>query len=248
MKTASPRKHLFLRVAGFGILAALTAAHAQTAVDITSDSHYHLLLKNDRVRVFEVSLRQPERAMVRHEHNFLVITLTDSDMVMWPEGFSDVQSYRFGVGDVRFFFGGRAIGLRSNLTTEYRNITVEFMDAKVTTYGYQSGSGEWDYGASVVRAPVDPRAKFSNSIDLGAATVSDVQLLQSDTLPKPDKPSAELLVPVTDMDLKAESDIHIRKSPGEVLWLDPGRKADLRNVDTEPARFVVIEIPVKPGD
>jgi len=219
---------------------------AQSVAEMSADPHYQQLLKNDRVRVFGISLRQSEQSLVRHDHNFLVVTLTDSDVVMWPEGRSDIQSYRFGEADVRFFFGGRAIGLRNNQTSEYRNITVEFLDPSVTTFGYQPGSGEWNYGDSVLRSPVDPHAKFSNSMQLGAATVSDVQLLPGDSLGTPETPGAELLIPITDLNLKSTSDIHTRKSPGQVLWLKPGRKDELRNADMEPARFVLIEIPLKP--
>jgi hypothetical protein len=247
--TQSPSKNAWvMMVPPLLILAVLGAvpAQAQTAVEITGAPHYQLLLQNDQVRVFGVSLRQSEQVFVRHEHNFLVVTLTNSDVAMWPEGRSDIQSYRFSEGDVRFFFAGRAVGLRNNQTSEYRNITVEFLDPAVTSFGYQPDSREWNYGDSVLRAPVDPRAKFSNSMQLGTATVSDVQLLQGDSLPKPEKPTAELLIPITDLNLEAASDIHTRKSPGEVLWLDPGRKADLRNVDPGPAHFVLVELPVKP--
>jgi hypothetical protein len=243
--TTNPWAVMVLPLFILGVLG-ISAAQAQTPVEITADPHYQLLLQNDQVRVFEVSLRQSEQAFVRYEHNFLVVTLTNSDVAMWPEGRSDIQSYRFSTGDVRFFFGGRGVGLRNNQSSEYRNITVEFLDPAVTSFGYQADRGEWNYGDSVLRAPVDPRARFSNSMQLGAATASDVQLLQGDSLPKPDKPTAELVIPITDLNLKAASDIHTRKSPGEVLWLDPGRDADLRNVDPDPAHFVLVELPVKP--
>jgi hypothetical protein len=118
---------------------------------------------------------------------------------------------------------------------------VEFLDPKVTTYGYQTDSGTWDYGDSVLRPPVDPHAKFSNSIQLGAATATDVQLLADDALPAPEKEAAELLIPVTDIDLKAGENERVRKSTGEVAWIPPGRKAKLQNADTDAVRVVVIE-------
>jgi hypothetical protein len=245
---------LFSKLEGLGqstvwsmLLACVAVSAAgQSAVDMSADPHHHLLLQNEQVRVFEVRLRQSEQSFVRHENNFLVVTLTDSDVVMWPEGRSDIESYRFGAGDVRFFFGGRAIGTRNNQTGEYRSITVEFLDPAVTTFGYQAGSGEWNYGDSVLRPPVDPHAKFSNSLDLSAAIASDVQLLAGDLLAAPENPSSELLIAVTDFDLRGAVDLHTRKSSGEVVWLDPGRKYAMRNASAEAARFVWIEIPVKP--
>jgi glyoxylate utilization-related uncharacterized protein len=54
------------------------------------------------------------------------------------------------------------------------------------------------------------------------------------------------LIAVPDFDLRGAVDLHTRKSSGEVVWLDPGRKYAMRNASAEAARFVWIEIPVKP--
>lgn len=223
------------------LLAALPAS-AQTPADITSDPHHHLLLENDQVRVFAVTVRATERAYVRHQHNFLVVTLQDCESVMWAEGQSDILNFRFNQGDVRFFFGGPARGLRNDHTSEYHNITVEFLNPKVTTYGYQPNLGGWQYGGGVLNPPVDPRAKFVNTMQLGAAAASDVQLLPGDVFPTPEKEAAELLIPVTDVDLKTQDGNRIRKSPGEVVWIGPDHKTKLVNNGAGPARFVIVEL------
>jgi hypothetical protein len=222
-------------------------ASAQTATDMASDPHHQLLLENPQVRVFAVSLRTNEQSFVSHEHNFLMITLQDCEIVMWPEGRSDIQSFRLGEGDVRFLFGGRARGLRNERTTSYRNITVEFLDPKVTTYSYQRDSGAWDYGDSVLRPPVDPHATFANSLGLGTATATDVQLLPGDPLPLPEKLAAELLIAVSDVDLKTDGDTHTRKSPGEAVWIAAGRKSQLVNAAGDAARLIVVDLPELPG-
>jgi hypothetical protein len=222
-------------------------ASAQNAPDMASDAHHQLLLENARVRVFAVSLGPGERSLVRHEHNFLMVTLQDCEIVMWPEGRSDIQIFRLGEGDVRFLFGARARGLRNERTSGYRNITIEFLDPKVTTYGYQRDSGAWDYGDSVLRPPVDPHAKFANSIQLGTAVVTDVQLLPGDSLPHPEKPAAELLIPVSDVDFEMEGGTHLRNSPGEAIWIPAGRKFKLVNAGGDAARFIVVEFPETPS-
>jgi len=223
-------------------------AAGQNAVDITSEPHHTLLLENGKVRVFELALKPGDRAFVRHEHNFLVVTLQDCELVVWPEGKSDIMNFRFGQGDVRFSFGGQAVGFRNDRTAASRQILVEFLDPKVTSYGYQAPEGGWDYGAMSIAPPTDPRAAFSNSLFLAAATARDIQLLPGDLLAPPEKEAAELLIPVTDMDLKASETQRIRKSPGEVVWIPMGRKAKLRNAGDEPARFVVIEFPPPPAE
>src|SRR6266853_1417531 len=178
-------------------------AWAQSAPDMASAAHYRQLLTNDQVRVFAITLRPLERTLARHDHDFLVVALLDCDVVMWPEGESDIVSFHFNPGDVRFYSGGRALGIRNDRTSEYRNVTVEFLNPKVTNYGYQPSTGAWEYGPSGINPAVDPHVRYTNSLHLGDATASDIQLLPRDHLPQPEKDNAELLVPVTDVDLKA---------------------------------------------
>ncbi len=222
------------------LLALAPLSGAQSAPDMASAPHYRQLLSNDRVRVFGLTLRPLERTMARHDHNFLVIALLDSDVVMWPEGDSDILSFHFRQGEARFNAGGRAVGMRNDRTTDYRNVTVEFLDPKVTNYGYRAYLGTWDYGPSEISSPVDPHDRFMNSLLLGAATVSDAQLLSRDPFAPPEKPSPELLVPVTDIDLKAGEYERIRRSSGDAVWIPTGRKATFLNASADPARFTVV--------
>jgi hypothetical protein len=80
-----------------------------------------------------------------------------------------------------------------------------------------------------------------NSLLLGAATVSAVQLLSRDPFLPPEKPGPQLLIPVTDIDLKAGEYDRIRKSSGEVVWIPAGRKATFLNATSDPVRFIVVQ-------
>jgi len=226
-------------------LMASQLAWTQAATDIDSDPHYSLLLANDQVRVYQVSLRTGERSFVRHEHNFLIVTLRDCEVAMWPEGNSDILMQRFAQGNVGFYFGGRAIGLRNEQAATYRNVTVEFLDPKVTTYGYQWSTGRWDYGATTTSSVVDPHAPFASGLRLGPVMAIEVQLLPNGSLPAPDHRSSELLIPVTDIDLRA-SDESIRHAAGEALWIPAGRKSKLVNAADLPARFAMVQF-AEPG-
>ena len=221
-------------------------ASAQTAVDIAAEPHHHLLLQNDQVRVFALTLKPTETAYTRHEHNFLLVTLQDSELVIWSEGQSAVQSFRLPRAEARFVFGGRAVGFRNDRSEEYRGVIVEFLSPKVTTYGYQSQTGTWDYASGAINSPVDPHVKFSNGMTMGAASAVDVQLLADDSFPAPDKASAELLIPISEVDLKAGDDEHIRRQPGEIVWILAARKAVLVNSAPRPVRFVDVELRAQP--
>ncbi|HVO79079.1 MAG TPA: hypothetical protein VMT28_00030 [Terriglobales bacterium] len=233
------------RLQAAGVLLCLlgpVTARAQTAVDIASEPHHHQLLENAQLRVFDVTIAAHSSTLLtRHEHNYLVITLCDCEIASWAEGQAGVITYRYNRNDIRFFFGGPARTMRNDTPNEYHNLTVEFLSPKVTTFGYQPEAGRWEYGSSAMPPPVDSRAKFADVLDLGEGTVKDVQLLPDDSYPPPEKEAAELVIALTDLDLKTTNH-RVRKSQGELLWIDPGRKSDLVNNDTEPARFVVIEL------
>ena len=68
------------------LLAPVCLAQDPKPVDMSKDSHYRLLLENDKVRVFELELRPLEQSYVLHDHNFLAVTLQDSEIVQWSEG------------------------------------------------------------------------------------------------------------------------------------------------------------------
>jgi len=214
------------------------AAQAQTADDITTERHHTVLLENAKVRVFSVTLKPTERAFVRHEHNYAMITLNNCELVIWAAGQSDILNFRLDAGDVRFIFGGTS-GLRNDRSQECHLITAEFLDPKVTTFGYQASTGGWDYGANVLQPPVDPAAKYENTLSLQLVTMKRVQLLPGDDLPEPSDKAEEVLIALTDLDLKLGS-TKVRNSAGEVLWL-PARKSKLVNSGGEPARFAILE-------
>lgn len=216
-------------------------ARAGDAVDMDAEPHYQRLMENDKVRVFDLTLAAHSSTQAtRHDHNYLMITLCDCEIAIWAEGQAGVITYRYNRNDVRFFYGGPARSMRNDTPNEYHNLTVEFLSPEVTTLGFKPESGHWEYGSSAMPAANDTAAKFVHAMNLGTATVKDVQLLPDDLYPPPEQDASELLIALSDLELKTDR-ARIRKSRGEWLWMDPGRKADLRNNDVEPVRFVVIE-------
>jgi len=229
---------MLLRFAvGFLLLAQW--ASAQIAADLGSESHHHLILQNSAVRVYSLALPPREQSYARHEHNFLLVSLQDGELVMWREGASDITSFQLHRGGAGFAFGGKAQGLRNQTNATYRGIVVEFLEAGVTTYGYQL-SGNWDFGYSGPGAPVDPHGKFVSALQMGTAMAIDAQLLPGDLLPAGDKAGPELLIPVSDVDLKAAAGGRIGRRAGDVLWIEAQRAGAYTNAGDQAARFVVI--------
>jgi hypothetical protein len=218
------------------------AAAAQNVVDLSEDSHYHLLLQSDKVRVFALNVGpHTETALVRHPNNYLVIHPQESEVAAWNEGESGVVTQRFLQNDIRFYFGGKPRAIRNDGATEYHSLMIEFLNPKVTTYGYQAGSGRWTYGSDTIPPPVDPRAKFATVMPLAEATVKDIQLLPDDAYPAPEKDADELIVALTDVDFKIPEK-RIRKSKEDLIWIASGRQSPLANNSSDPSRFVLIEL------
>jgi hypothetical protein len=50
-----------------------------------------------------------------------------------------------------------------------------------------------------------------------------------------------LLIPVTDVDLKAGEYERMRKSSGDAVWIPAGPKATFLNATADPIRFIVVQ-------
>jgi hypothetical protein len=210
----------------------------KTAALITADPHYRLLMENASLRVFSLTLPPGSQSFIRPEHNYITVTLADCDPIMWSNDESAIQHFQIPQGEVHFFFGGSAHGIRNDSGAEYRNVTIEFLDPRVTTYGYRYESGKYDYGAVALNPPVDPEGHFVNSLNLEKAEAKDVQLLPKESLPAAAGP--QLLVAITQSTFSSANDSTISLKPGEVLWREAGAAA-MPNNSTTPVRLAVIE-------
>lgn len=207
------------------------------AVAIEKERHHVLLLQNDHIRVFALTLPPGAQSFVQHEHNYLTIQIEEHEVIMWKDGESAIQHFRLPVGEIRFLLGGSALGVRNDSNAEYRNVTVEFLDPQVTTYGYRH-SGQYDYGPNVTGPPVDPEGHFVNSLDLEKAVARDVQLLPGESLPAAAGP--QLLVAVTQLEFSASTDHTIAIKPGDFMWRK-ARAAALPSASKRRMRLAVIE-------
>jgi hypothetical protein len=208
---------------------------AQEAVDIAAEPHYRLLLENDQVRVLVLTLHPDESAFVRLQHSFLTVTLQDGEIIIWDEGKSPIQHFQVHKGQTNFIWltheqqaQGISGGFRNDRMKDYRNITIEFLDPDIGWSLLNNGTT-----TALLTAP--------GSMFLGGAIVADVLLQPGDSFPAPEKPGAELVIPVSDVDLKGAGGIRIRKSLADVAWIPANHASALTNAGREPARFIIVE-------
>lgn len=223
-------------------LVATAVAQSGAPQDPAAEAHHRLILENDLVRVFAVRIPEGQQTYVRHPHSFLTVTLQDGETVMWTEGTVPGLVFSVRAGDARFFLGRAALGTRNAGKTEYKNITVEFFDPRVTNYGYeQSDAQSRSYSSNALGPPPDERSGFVHALPLHLASVRDVRLLPGEQLPPPSVPAKELVIAVTDLNLQSESGRALKKTSGEIEWLPMGTSI-WTNRGTAPARFVVVEL------
>ncbi len=211
------------------LLLSASLAVAQNAADFATDPHYSLLLENDRVRVFALTLHSGESVFARHHLSFISLPLQDGEIVMWDEGKSPIPHFQVHKGETSFVFltpaqqaSGVAGGILNDRPPDYRAITVEFLDPNIGWSILSSG---------YVRA----------TLFLGGAIVADVSLQPGESLPAPEKRDAELVVAVSDLDLKAASGVRIRNSSGDAAWISSANASALTNRGRDPAHFIIVE-------
>lgn len=216
------------------------SASQQKAVpaDIGKDPHFRRLLENALVRVFVLTLPPGGESFIRHEYNFLTIAPEESGVIMWKEDESPIQHFQAHRGEIHFFLGKSARGIRNDSNADYRNVTVEFLDPQVTNYGYRYESGKYDFGPSVVSPPVDPEGHFVNSLNLEKAEALDVQLLPQQMLPATQSP--QLLIAISALSVSTGGDQKISLRPGDVLWRDTGEPG-VANGGPGRARFAIVK-------
>jgi hypothetical protein len=210
---------------------------AQTPSDLDSEPHYHLLLENSSVRVFRMTVHPDESAYVRFRHSFITVALQDGEIIVWDEGKSPIQHFQVRTGEARFqclsafcvvpeqLAKGLSGGYRNDRQKDYRNITVEFLDPNIGWDATQGAGLTGDRGSTF----------------LGGAIMADVQLQPGESLPAPEKRGAELIIPLSDLDLKGTDGVRIRNSMGEVAWIPADATSVLVNHGRTPAWFVVVE-------
>ncbi|MFZ1157527.1 MAG: hypothetical protein WAO10_07090 [Candidatus Sulfotelmatobacter sp.] len=227
---------LVLSAAGPSALAQAPAG--QPAPDMAHESHHSLLLENSQVRVFALTLGSGESELTRHEQPFLLVTQRDCQPAMWLEGQSPIIPGTLKQGWVNYLSGGWPRGMRNDRKSTCRFLVVEFLDPKATMNadtGYAGNTGPSE----------DPSAKSIATAPLGASYVTTAYLPHGESIPARPNDIGELLIPITeldlkDADLKSEDESHIRKSPGEVEWIEAGHGSGWESDGSSPARFVLV--------
>src|SRR5439155_20914306 len=96
---------------------------AQTAVEITSEPHHHLVLENQYVRAFKVEVGPRQATLMhRHRHDYWFVTIGATGVENDVEGKSPAK-LQLSDGETWFLVGGFAHIARNLSDTLFRNVT-----------------------------------------------------------------------------------------------------------------------------
>ena len=115
------------RIAGLLLVSMATLAQQSQPVEITSEPRHHLVFENEYVRVFDVTVEPRTSTLVhRHNHDYLFVTLGDSDIVSTRPGEKPVHLL-VKDGETRFTAGNFAHAALNQSEKPFHNITIELL-------------------------------------------------------------------------------------------------------------------------
>lgn len=223
------------------LLVAAIAVSAQTPqeVELTSEPHHHLALENEYIRAFKVEVRPNEATLMhRHRHDYVFVTLGDSDVSNEVEGWQPIE-LKIQDGETRFAPGNFAHIARNLAKTPFRNVTIELLQDEKAK---QSPPPPWneERGLDVLNAGTKHILFVKDGV-----RVTEFELQPGGIVPSHHHAGPHLLVAISDLDVRSDVDgqgpMPGKFKAGDIKWLPGGYTHTLTNVGKKPAKFVTLE-------
>jgi len=215
-----------------------TLAQQQQPVEITSEPRHHLVFENEYVRVFDVTVEPKGSTLVHHHsHDYLFVTLGDSDVVSVRPGEKPVE-LALKDGETRFTAGNFSHAAINKSEKPFRNITIELLKPASNVKSC----------AESCEVPVQCNnnggcAKVVRQITSDQWTVSTVTLPPSAQLDGKPPASPYLLVAVSEINLSPSQrgSEAFHRAPGGLDWVPSSASPRFDNTGKTPATFVALE-------
>jgi len=219
---------------------------APESVPITSEPSHHLVLQNEYVRVFDVAVAPKATTLVhRHEHDYLFVTLGDSDVLNERAGEKPVRLV-LKDGETHFTPGGFAHAAANNLGTPFHNTTIEILQpssgVKTCT---ESCSQQIPCAGKPESCPTVQRLITSDQWEVTEVTFPPHGSLGTHTHRGP-----HLVIPVSELDLldttPGREATEITRNPGGVGWV-PATTHSVSNNSNNPVRLITLQFKTPAG-
>lgn len=239
------------RVAGLVFLATAALAQQQQSVEITSEPSHHLVLENEYVRAFDVTVAPRAITMIhRHHQDYLFVTLGDSDVTSARVGEKPAQLI-LKDGEVRYTPGGFAHAAINNSDQPFHNITIELLKPSSSV---KACTGNCDEPVNCSSdAAANPKPDCPNLIDRISADqwkVSWLRLPASSSIKDHTYKGPHLIVALTPLELTSQIgtvSTPIKRDVGGLIWAPTGTAETLSNNTAKTAQLIILEFgPDKP--
>jgi quercetin dioxygenase-like cupin family protein len=223
------------RVTGLVFLATAALVQQQQSVEITSEPSHHLVFQNEYVRVFDVTVA-PKATTLIHKHNYdyLFVTLGDSDVVSERVG-AKPAALQLKDGEVRFTPGNFAHAAINKSDRPFHNITIEMLKPSSNVKICTGNCVAPGYRCAGICADKEMLISSDQWTAWGGTLPpSAFQQKGSNSLP-------QLLIAVSDLDLKKETGGNLKRTPGGLEWVPVGAATAFTNNGTKWAQFITLE-------
>ena len=222
-----------------GLLFLASAALAQQqSVEITSEPRHHLVFENEYVRVFDVTVAPRDTTLVhRHNHDYLFVTLGDSDVTSARPGEKPVV-LQLKDGEVRFTPGNFAHAAINNSDRPFHNTTIELLNPSTNVKTCTDACDDLSNDC-IGRCAQRMKLISSDQWSVWMITVPPMAHAENQLHAVP-----QLIVPVSNLEFGTQAgstDTPLQRSPGQIDWLPSRPMHALINHAKTSAWFVALE-------
>ncbi len=231
-------------------LTTFLTAQSPQPVEITAEPHHHQTFDNAQVRVFNVELPpHGETLLHRHGHDYIYVTLGDSEVVNAVQG-KDPVTIKLQDGQTGFLSGNYAHVARNLRDQPFRNVDVELLQDDRLRHApahWDAAHPEDDRGLDILHGGTKEILFVKDGV-----RVSEIELEPDGVMPSVPHSGAVLLVAINDLDLftndprthgghepSPAASSHL--SSGNTLWLPDGFQRPIINAGHHPAKFITLE-------
>jgi quercetin dioxygenase-like cupin family protein len=225
--------------AAFLLAAIALAAQSTAEVAITAEPHHHLLLENQRVRVWLAEVAPHDATLMhRHAHDYVFVSLGETNVQNEVEGKAPV-TLKMQDGETRFSQGGFAHIARDLASTPFRAIAVELLQDEAA---HKTPPPAWDEdrGLHIFTGGTQHIMFVQDGV-----RVSEIELQPGATIPRHHHSGPHLVVAITDFDLRSDvegqppASGHIKS--GDAKWVPGGFTHALTNTGKQEAKVITLE-------
>jgi hypothetical protein len=218
------------------------SAQAPVAVPIPKEPHHHLVLENDYVRVFRVSLPAHDATLL-HQHDvpYVYVSLGPADVINAVQGKPEARIV-MADGQVGYSPGHFAHIARTDAGSTFDNVTIELLKPQGEPHNVCE---------KVVAGPFNDCGNRDSSSSFQVKQLFYTDEIQTESFwfapgvnySEPASEPGELLIAYENTELRVDLPGKPSKSlrGGEVLWIDAGKLPTIITVgENKVTRFLLV--------